>query len=102
MWCYRKVLTRIFCCGILCLLISTRPSAFNVLSEDFMFGSNSDRAMGTRSYSKTYRGFLIQQNEQGRWIVPMLPTWSNGPVSQGPFSTYGIAEHVIDRVLDKK
>lgn len=50
-------------------------------------------------YSRTYRGFLIEQTARG-WVVPQLPNWSNGPVSQGPFSTYGIAEHVIDRVLD--
>ena len=55
--------------------------------------------MGDRYFSRTYRGFLIQQTDRG-WIVPMLPNWSNGPVSQGPFSTFGIAEHVIDRVLD--
>lgn len=55
--------------------------------------------MGDRYFSRTYRGFLLQQTDRG-WIVPQLPNWSNGPVPQGPFSTYGIAEHVIDRVLD--
>lgn len=50
-------------------------------------------------FSRTYRGLLIQQTDQG-WVVPQLPNWSKGPVSQGPYSTYAIAEHVIDRVLD--
>jgi hypothetical protein len=57
--------------------------------------------MGNQYFSKSYRGFLVQQTDKG-WVVPQLPNWSNGPVSQGPFSTPGIAEHVIDRVLDKK
>nr|QMP83800.1 MAG: hypothetical protein [Caudoviricetes sp.] len=50
-------------------------------------------------YSKVYRGFLIQQTDKG-WIVPQLPNWSNGPVNQGPYSTYQIACHVLDRCLD--
>lgn len=55
--------------------------------------------MSDKYFSRTYRGFLMQQTDTG-WIVPQLPNWSNGPVPQGPFSTYGIAQHVIDRVLD--
>lgn len=50
-------------------------------------------------FSKIYRGFLVEQTDRG-WVVPQLPNWSNGPVSQGPYSTYGIACHVLDRVLD--
>lgn len=50
-------------------------------------------------FSKVYRGFLIEQTDRG-WVVPQLPNWSNGPVSQGPYSTYQIACHVLDRVLD--
>ena len=52
-------------------------------------------------YSKIYRGFLIQQTDRG-WVVPQLPNWSNGPVNQGPFSTYQIACHVLDRCLDNE
>lgn len=55
--------------------------------------------MSSQFYSKIYRGFLIEQTAHG-WIVPQLPTWSNGPVPQGPFGTYPIACHVLDRVLD--
>lgn len=55
--------------------------------------------MSDKYFSKVYRGFLIQQTDKG-YIVPMLPNWSKGPVPQGPFSTFGIAEHVIDRVLN--
>ena len=50
-------------------------------------------------FSRIYRGFLIEQTASG-WIVPQLPTWSNGPVNQGPYGTYQIACHVLDRVLD--
>lgn len=63
---------------------------------------SNDRAMGQSHFSRMYRGFLITQDHQGRWVVPMLPNWSKGPVTQGPYSTYAIAEHVIDRVLDQK
>lgn len=52
-------------------------------------------------FSKVYRGFLIQQTDKG-WVVPQLPNWSNGPVNQGPFSTYQIACHVLDRCLDNE
>ena len=51
--------------------------------------------------SKVYRGFLMQQTEKG-WVVPQLPNWHFGPVNQGPFSTYAIAEHVIDRILEPR
>lgn len=50
-------------------------------------------------FSKVYRGFLIEQTDRG-WVIPQLPSWSNGPVSQGPYSTYQIACGVLDRVLD--
>ena len=59
----------------------------------------SETVMSDKYFSRYYKGFLIQQTDKG-WVVPMLPNWSNGPVSQGPFSTYGIAEHVIDRVVE--
>lgn len=50
-------------------------------------------------YSKVYRGFLVQQTELG-WIVPLMPDWSNGPVSPGPYSTFQIACNVINRILE--
>jgi hypothetical protein len=50
-------------------------------------------------FSKVYRGFLVEQTATG-WVVPQLPNWKNGPVPQGPFSTYGIACHIIDRILE--
>ena len=50
-------------------------------------------------FSRIYRGFLIEQTDKG-WNVPQLPNWSNGPVAQGPYATYQIACHVLDRVLD--
>ena len=50
--------------------------------------------------SEYYKGFLIQQTDQG-WIVVNLPIRTKfGHVSPGPFSTPGIAKHVIDRVVE--
>lgn len=50
-------------------------------------------------YSKTYKGFLIQQSEKG-WDIPMLPNWASfGPVSKPPYGTYQIACHVVDLIL---
>lgn len=57
--------------------------------------------MKDQYFSKIYRGFLVQQTSNG-WEVPQLPTWSKGPVSQGPYSTYQIACHVLDRVLEEQ
>jgi hypothetical protein len=57
--------------------------------------------MKDQYFSKIYRGFLVQQTSTG-WVVPQLPTWSKGPVSQGPYSTYQIACHVLDRVLEEQ
>nr|QMP83022.1 MAG: hypothetical protein [Caudoviricetes sp.] len=54
-----------------------------------------------RYFSKMYRGLLVQQTERG-WVIPQLPNWSNGPVSQGPYATYQIACHIIDRVLEEQ
>jgi hypothetical protein len=54
-----------------------------------------------RYFSKIYRNFLILQTDRG-WVIPQLPNWSNGPVSQGPYSTYQIACHIIDRVLEEQ
>lgn len=63
---------------------------------------NTNNSMGPKNFSVVYRGFLISQDSNGKWSVPMLPNWSNGPVSQGPYSTRKIAEHVIDTVLNKQ
>lgn len=50
-------------------------------------------------FSQVHRGFLVEQTDRG-WIIPQLPNWNKGPVSPGPFSTYQIACHVIDKILD--
>ena len=51
--------------------------------------------------SVVYKSFLIIQDDNSRWIVPMLPnrTPHGTPISQGPFSTIGIAQHAIDIAL---
>lgn len=52
------------------------------------------------NFSIVYKGFLIQQTDKG-WDVPQMPNWANfGPVSQPPYSTRFIAQHVIDLVLN--
>lgn len=57
--------------------------------------------MQSQYFSKIYRGFLVEQTDKG-WVVPQMPSWSRGPVSQGPYGTYQIACHVLDRVLDEQ
>jgi hypothetical protein len=60
-----------------------------------------DKKMPANAYlSEYYKGFLIQQTDRG-WIVVNLPSRTKfGPVSPGPFSTPGIAKHVIDRIVE--
>jgi hypothetical protein len=54
--------------------------------------------MSDQFYSKSYRGFLCQQTSQG-WIIPLLPERTQGGlISPGPYSTFQIACHVIDRI----
>ena len=55
----------------------------------------------SKYFSQIHRGFLVEQTDRG-WVVPQLPNWDKGPVSPGPFSTFQIACHVIDSILDKK
>ena len=53
-------------------------------------------------FSKCYRGFTVQQTEQG-WVILNFPNWASyGPVNQGPFSTYQIACMQVDRVLNAR
>ena len=50
-------------------------------------------------FSRYYKGFLLQQTDKG-WIIVNAPTRTPaGPLSPGPYSTYGIAEHVVDRII---
>jgi hypothetical protein len=60
-----------------------------------------DKKMPANAYLSEYnKTFLIQQTDRG-WIVVNLPSRTKfGPVSPGPFSTPGIAKHVIDRVVE--
>lgn len=51
-------------------------------------------------FSRVYRGYTIQQCSTG-WNIVNAPTWTrSGPLSPGPYSTVGIAEHVIDQIMD--
>lgn len=50
-------------------------------------------------FSRFYRGFTCQQTERG-WIILNWPNRApSGPLNQGPFGTYEIACHQIDRLL---
>ena len=50
-------------------------------------------------FSRVYRGFTLQQVERG-WEIINAPTWGrSGPISPGPYATVGIAEHVVDQIL---
>lgn len=56
--------------------------------------------MNRHYFSKTYRGYTLQQTDRG-WIIINSPNWCHsGPVTQGPFATDGIARHVVDNFLD--
>ena len=53
-------------------------------------------------FSKFYRGFTVQQTDHG-WVILNFPSWATyGPVNQGPFSTYQIACHQVDRLLSSQ
>lgn len=62
----------------------------------------STRPDANRYFSKFYRGFTIQQTDDG-WVILNLPSWASyGPVNQGPFGTYQIACHQVDRLLNSQ
>jgi hypothetical protein len=49
--------------------------------------------------SRYYKGFLLQQTDTG-WIIVNAPSRTpSGPLSPGPYSTDGIAAHVVDRII---
>jgi hypothetical protein len=55
-----------------------------------------------RYFSKFYRGFTVQQVENG-WVILNFPNWASyGPVNQGPFGTYQLACYQIDRLLNSQ
>lgn len=56
--------------------------------------------MSDKYFSRVYRGWTLQQTDRG-WIIVNAPNRDkSGPISPGPYSTYGIAEHVVDRIMD--
>lgn len=60
---------------------------------------DKEKSMTTSYFSRYYRGFLLQQTDTG-WIIVNAPSRTPaGPLSPGPYSTYGIAEHVVDRII---
>ena len=62
----------------------------------------TERPDSRRYFSKFYRGFTLQQTEQG-WVILNFPRWaSDGPVTPGPFGTEGIARHQVGRLLDSQ
>jgi hypothetical protein len=65
------------------------------------YGDHSMSAMtdSRRYFSKFYRGFTVQQVDNG-WIILNFPNWASyGPVNQGPFGTFQLACYQIDRLL---
>lgn len=55
--------------------------------------------MNDAYFSRYYKGFLLKQTDKG-WVIVNAPTRTPaGPLSPGPYSTYGIAEHVVDRII---
>ncbi len=56
--------------------------------------------MSDKYFSRVYRGWTLQQTDRG-WIIVNAPNRDkSGPISPGPYSTFGIAEHVVDRIMD--
>lgn len=56
--------------------------------------------MSDKYFSRVYRGWTLQQTDRG-WIIINAPNRDRaGPISPGPYSTFGIAEHVVDRIMD--
>lgn len=51
-------------------------------------------------FSRFYKGFTVQQTEKG-WFIMNFPNWSSfGPtINPGPHSTYQIAFHQIDILI---
>jgi hypothetical protein len=53
-----------------------------------------------RFYSLFYKGFTMQQTEDG-WYIRNFPDWcSFGPIKHGPYPTSQIAQIQIDRLLN--
>ncbi len=60
----------------------------------------TDHSHQRHFFSSVYRGFILQQTEQG-WIIVNFPDWSRaGPMPQGPFETEYIARKQVDRLLE--
>jgi hypothetical protein len=58
-----------------------------------------EKSMNSAYISRYYKGFLLQQTDKG-WIIVNAPTRTpSGPLSPGPYSTDGIAAHVVDRII---
>lgn len=52
------------------------------------------------NFSRVYRGWTLRQTDRG-WIIVNAPNRDKaGPISPGPYGTYAIAEHVVDRIVD--
>lgn len=52
------------------------------------------------NFSRVYRGWTLRQTDRG-WIIVNAPNRDKaGPISPGPYGTYAIAEHVVDRIMD--
>lgn len=75
---------------LLALILGTPPS---------MSVEVKRKMMGNAYLSEYYKGFLLQQTDKG-WIVVNAPSRTpSGPLSPGPYSTDGIAAHVVDRII---
>lgn len=56
--------------------------------------------MTDKYFSRFYRGFTLEQTENG-WIIKNCPDRTvAGPLTQGPYSNYLIAQHVVDHIHD--
>jgi len=51
--------------------------------------------------SKVYRGYVIQQQDNGQWLILNAPTYTNSNFfSPGPHGSDSIARHQVDILVD--
>lgn len=68
-------------------------------SSPEIWAVEKEKSMNDAYFSRYYKGFLLKQTDKG-WVIVNAPTRTPaGPLSPGPYSTYGIAEHVVDRII---
>lgn len=57
--------------------------------------------MNSQYFSKFYRGYVIEQDQNYNWYIKNFPNWVNfGFISAGPWPNFGVACHQVNRLLE--